>query len=197
MSQQHQHSGKSLFTRIEKLIDQILLVSDVPCQQICHEHVGKRVFPVKNLYHGLLIDSHHRAIGHCGYGEQAESLPCKATFSEEVALVQNAYHGFLPALRHDGESYLSFLYVKNGIGQVTLNKDRLFLTKRCDFSPAIDGRKKCLGIEFAEFLSRHHGCSEPPKLSVCCKKHLPVIKDDKCARRARTISGVRAKLRSA
>src|ERR1700694_2920361 len=64
------------------------------------------------------------------------------------------------------------------------------------FSP-IDGRKKCLGIEFAEFLSRHHGCCEPPKLSVCCKKHLPVIKDDKCARRARTISGVRAKLRSA
>src|ERR1700730_3890461 len=66
---------------------------------------------------------------------------------------------------------LSFLYVKNGIGQVTLNKDRLLLTKRCDFSPAIDGRKKCLGIEFAEFLSRHHGCCEPPTLSVCAESN--------------------------
>jgi hypothetical protein len=29
---------------------------------------------------------------------QAETLPCKATFSEEIALVRNAYRGFLPAL---------------------------------------------------------------------------------------------------
>jgi hypothetical protein len=75
-----------------------------------------------------------------------------------------------PLCDTNGESYpltVPCLYVKNGIGQVTLNKDRLLLTKSCDFSPAIDGRKKCLGIEFAEFLSRHHGCCEPPKLSVC------------------------------
>jgi integrase len=60
------------------------------------------VFLVKDFNHGLLIDSHHRAIGHCGCGEQTESLPCKATFPEEIALVQNAYRSFLPVLRHNG-----------------------------------------------------------------------------------------------
>jgi hypothetical protein len=33
--------------------------------EICHEHVGKLVLPVKHFEHGLLIDSHHRAIGDC------------------------------------------------------------------------------------------------------------------------------------
>ena len=63
---------------------------------------------MKHFHHGLLIDSHHRAIGHRGCGAQAKRLPCKATFSEEITLVQNACCGFLPALRHNCESYLSF-----------------------------------------------------------------------------------------
>ena len=92
------------------------------------------MFPVKHFHHGLLFDSHHGAIGHCGCGAQAERLPCKATFSEEIALVQNAYCGFLPGLRHDGESYLSFLYIKNSIGRVALSKDRLLFGKSFDLS---------------------------------------------------------------
>ena len=85
------------------------------------------MFPVKHFHHVLLVDLHHRAIRHCGCGEQAESLPCKATFSEEIPLVHNAYRGFLPALRHNGESYLSFLHIKNRVGRIALNKDRLLL----------------------------------------------------------------------
>jgi len=132
MSQQQQYAGQSFFTGIEKLVNQILFVSDVPCQQICHEHVGKRVFPMKHFYHCILVDSHHGAISHRGCATQAESLPCKATFSEEIALVQNAYGGFLPNRRHNSEFYLSFLYIKNSIGRVALNKDRLLFGKSCD-----------------------------------------------------------------
>jgi hypothetical protein len=69
------------------------------------------VFPVKHFHHGLLVDFHHGAIGHCGCGAQAERLPRKATFSEKIALVQNAYCGFLPDLRHNGEFNLSFLNI--------------------------------------------------------------------------------------
>jgi hypothetical protein len=112
------------------------------------------VFPVKHFHHGLLIDLHHRAIDHCGCGAQAQRLPGKATFSEELALVQNAYCGFLPPLRHDGEFYLSFLDIKNSIGRVALNKDRLLLAKSCDLPTAVEGRKECLRIEFADFLGR-------------------------------------------
>src|ERR1700674_820671 len=109
--------------------------------------MGKRVFPVGHPHQRLLIDSHHRAISHRGCGAQPERLPCKATFSEEVALVQNANCGFLPDLRHNGEFYLSFLSIKNSIGRVALSKDRLLFGKSFDLSTAVDGRKEGLGIE--------------------------------------------------
>jgi hypothetical protein len=118
--QQEQKASQSFLTGIEKLVNQVLFVSDVPRQQIRHEHIGKRVFPVKHFHHGLLIDSHHGAITHCGRGALAERLPCKANFSEEVGLVENACCGFLSPLRHNCESYLSFPYIKNGIGRVAL-----------------------------------------------------------------------------
>src|ERR1700687_4391777 len=162
MSQQEKNTSQPFLTGIEKLVNQILLISDVPFQQICREHIGKGVFAVKHFPHGLLLDLHHRAIGHCGCGEQTESLPCKATFPEEISLVQDAYRGFLPALRHNGESYVSFLYIKNSVRRIALNKDRLLLGKSSDLSTAVDGRKECLRIEFAEFLRRNHGCYDLP-----------------------------------
>src|ERR1700737_4100299 len=99
---------------------------------------------------------------HRSCGAQAERLPCKATFSEEIALVQNAYRGFLSDLRHNGESYLSFLYIKNSIGQVTLSKDRLLFDKSFYLPTPVDGRKEGLGIEFADFLGRYRGCHVGP-----------------------------------
>jgi hypothetical protein len=107
---------------------------------------------VKHFHHGLLVDFHHGAIRHCGRRAKAERLPCRATFSEKIAPVQNAYCGFLPDLRHNGEFYLSFLYIKNSIGRVALSKDRLPFGKGLDLSTAVDGRKECLSIEFDEFL---------------------------------------------
>ena len=74
--------------------------SYVSCQQICHEHVGKRMFSVKHIIHGLLVNFHHGAVGHCGCGAQTERLSCKATLAEEIALFQNADCGFLADLRN-------------------------------------------------------------------------------------------------
>src|ERR1700720_963898 len=105
---------------------------------------------MKHFCHRLPLDLHHRAIGHCGRGAKTESLPCEATFSEEIALVQNAYCGFLPDLRHNGEFYLSFLNVKNSIGRIALSKDRLLFGKSFDLSTTANGRKECLGIEFVD-----------------------------------------------
>jgi hypothetical protein len=78
-------------------------------------------------------------------------LPCKASFSEKIALVQNADCGFLPDLRHDGEFYLSFPYIKNSIGRVALSKDYLLFRKRFDLSTAVDGRKDVLVSNLMSF----------------------------------------------
>src|SRR5882724_6869674 len=105
---------------------------------------------MKHVHHRVLIDSHHRTVSQCVCAAQAKSLPSKATFSKEIALVQNAYGGFLPSLRYNGEFYLSFLYIKNSVGRVALNKDWLLFGKSCDRPTAVDGRKEGVGIEFAE-----------------------------------------------
>src|SRR4030081_1675627 len=55
VSQQEKDPRSSLFARIEKLVDQILFVTDVPAQQIGHEHVGHPVFAMKRQHHDLLI----------------------------------------------------------------------------------------------------------------------------------------------
>jgi hypothetical protein len=152
MSQQEQHPGQSFFTGIEKLVNQIFFVSDVPCQQICYEHVGKGVFPVKHFHHRPLVDSHHGAIGHGGCGAQAQWLPCQATLPEEIALLQNADCGFLPDLRHNGEFYLSLLYIKNSIRRVALSKYRLLLGNASIFLPPLMVERNVLGSNLMSFL---------------------------------------------
>jgi hypothetical protein len=61
------------------------------------------VFPVKHFHHRLLVDAQRRASAHCDCGAESERLSCEATFSEEIALVQNAYGGFLADLPHNRE----------------------------------------------------------------------------------------------
>src|SRR5450631_284584 len=136
---------------------------------MCHKHIGERVFSVKHFDHGLFRDFHDGAISRCGCGTQAEGLPCKATISEEIALVENADCGFLPCLRHNSEFYRSFLNIKNGFARVALNKDRLLFGISLNLSPTVDDRQKFLGIEFSKLLGRYHEChSSPPLKSSKC-----------------------------
>jgi hypothetical protein len=71
------------------LVNQILFISDIPRQQIGHEHVGKCMLPMNHVQHGFLIDAHYRAIGHGGGRAHANSLSRKAAFPEEIAFTQN------------------------------------------------------------------------------------------------------------
>ena len=82
--------------------------------------------------------------------------PVRQLSPKKLPSFRMPYGGFLPGLRQNRESYLSFPYIKNGIGGVALSKDRLFFGKSFDLSTAVDGRKECLSIEFDEFLGRCH-----------------------------------------
>ena len=106
--------------------------------------------------------SHHRAIGHCCCRAHAEGLSRKATFSKEIALSQNPYGGFFPALGHHSELYPPFLNVKNSVGRVALSKNRLLFGERCDGPAAIDGRKECLGSNLRRFLAAAAGAMIGP-----------------------------------
>jgi hypothetical protein len=121
---------------------------------MCHEHVGKSVFPVKHFHHGLLVDSHHGAIGHCGCGTQTDRLPRKATFPEEIALVRNAYGGFLPDLRHNGEFYLPFLlYKKRHRTSRPEQRSSAFLGNASIFLPPLMVERNVLESNLMSFLA--------------------------------------------
>ena len=73
---------------------------------------------------------------------------------------------WLPSrFRDDGESYLTFLNIKDSIGRIALNENRLLIGNVCDLAPTVDGRKECLGIEFATFLGRYFGSHVSPAQS--------------------------------
>src|ERR1022692_3486614 len=52
MCEQQKDPRQSLFARIEKLINQVFFVTDIPRQQISHEQVGEFMFPMKRFHHG-------------------------------------------------------------------------------------------------------------------------------------------------
>jgi len=85
MSEQQENPSQPFFTRIEKLINQVFFVTDVPRQQIGDEHVGNGVFPMKRLHHGLLVDSQNSAIRQRGCRAHAECLACKGPLTEKVS----------------------------------------------------------------------------------------------------------------
>jgi hypothetical protein len=82
-------------------------------------------------------------------------------------LVQNAYGRFLPALRHNGESYLSLLYINNSIGQVALSKDRLLLRKAAIFLPPLMVERNLLVSNLGRFLAAAAGLVTSQAFRIC------------------------------
>ena len=85
MSKQQKYPGQSLFAGVKQLINQIFFVADVARQQICHEQVGKLVFPVKRFHHRFLVNSQNRALYHGNRRSHAQRLAGKAAFTAKIA----------------------------------------------------------------------------------------------------------------
>src|ERR1700677_2171654 len=96
VGKQEQNPSKPLFAGIEKLVNQILFVSNVPRQQISYEHVGQSMFTVESLHHRFLVDAQKFAICHCRCSSHAERLTCEAAFTKKIPLTQDTYRCFLP-----------------------------------------------------------------------------------------------------
>jgi hypothetical protein len=107
MSEQKKNSSQSLFTGIEELVNQILFITDIARQQLRHEQIGERLFPVEGLHHGPFLNSQNSAIRHGRCRAHAEGLACKRTFAEEAPITQYADRRFLAGL---GDNRFSFSF---------------------------------------------------------------------------------------
>jgi hypothetical protein len=86
VSLKKEDSGQPLFARIEKVVNQILLVPNVSGQQISDEHVGQSVFPVERLHHRFLLNAQDVTSRYRTGGPHAQGPSCKAAFPEKIAI---------------------------------------------------------------------------------------------------------------
>ena len=63
--EQQQSARQPLLTGVEKLVDQILLDSDVSCQHVRDEAIGELMFPVEYSNHLIFINDEHDGWRNC------------------------------------------------------------------------------------------------------------------------------------
>src|SRR5438094_10890 len=63
ISEQEKYPREPLLTRVEEVVHQVLLNSNVAREQIVKEYLGKRRLIMKHAYRVRLLDPHDRALG--------------------------------------------------------------------------------------------------------------------------------------
>jgi hypothetical protein len=147
VSEQEKNTSEPFLAGVEKLVNKILFVLDVPRQQICDEQIGKGVFPVKRVHHGLFLNSQNSAICHCGCSAHAERLTCKRTFAEETSITQYPDRGFFAGFGNNGQSHLAALQIKHCVREIPLRENGLLFRKEQSLPALADGGKECLRVE--------------------------------------------------
>jgi hypothetical protein len=102
-SKQEKGAGQSLLGRVEELIDQVGLNSNVPCQHVGDETVGQGMLRVEHARHFFVSNDKDRRRRDGGRRSHAYRLACQASFSEKVTGAENRHHRFLAALINYGE----------------------------------------------------------------------------------------------
>jgi len=106
---QQKRAGEPLLARVEQLVDQVLLDSNVPCQHESDEPVGKVMLLVKYLEHFTLLNNEHGARGNRGSRLHANRLARQTAFAKEVARSQNGDDRLFAAFTNHGELHPAFL----------------------------------------------------------------------------------------
>src|ERR1700730_7675680 len=127
---QQKHTYQSFFAGIKKLVDQIILISDVSLQQIFEKYGRQFLFQTQCTHHCLLLDMQKDAVGHRGCRRHAQKLTGKTAFSKEITFAQNAKGCFSPAFRDNAELYFPLLDKKQSVGRIALSEYRVLLLKR-------------------------------------------------------------------
>jgi hypothetical protein len=123
--QQQKSAREPLLARVEELIDQILLDSNVPCQHEFDEPVRAGMLLVKHFEHFILFNDKHGAGRNRGSGAHAKALTCQVAFSKEVARSQHPHDCHSADFIDNGELYIAILNVHHTRSGITLRVDFL------------------------------------------------------------------------
>jgi len=125
--QQQKGPRQPFFAGVKKLIDQILLDSDVSRKNVGHETVGERMFGMQHAHHLFFFyDQDSCGNNRCGH-PHADFLTCQAPFPIKSAGPSIATTASLPTSLTTDSFYSAFLNVHHTLGGIALRVDF------CDF----------------------------------------------------------------
>jgi len=126
---QQKDPGKPLFTGVEQLIDQIILISDVSSQQVLQKYGRQLWLQPHCLHHRLPLDVQQDTLSRRDRRRHAQQLTSETTFPKEIAFAQNANGRFFASFRYHAEPYLASLDKEQSVGGVPLGKNHILFLK--------------------------------------------------------------------
>ena len=135
--------AKTLFARVEQLIDQIRFDANCTGEEMRDEEFGKSRLFVQHARERYLFDPHDLAFYHGGCRCHAHRLAGQASFAAELVLPKHGNDGFFASFGDDRELYPALLNVKHRIGTISLREDPLiFEVFRNRAARAHDGQER-------------------------------------------------------
>src|SRR5690242_18062491 len=129
------------------LVNQILLVSNVPCQHISTKHICQLYVPCQGTQHSLFFNSQQGAFCHCASRGRAGSLTSDGVFANKIASAQYVQDCFLPSVGLNAEFYLSLLNDKQSVCRIVQRVDCLPLREGHHLPTNTDGCEKGFWVE--------------------------------------------------
>ena len=131
--QEQERARQPLFTRVEQLIDEVLLDPNVPREHVREKPVRERRLVVQHPGHVVLRDGQQRRGGQRPRRCHTARLAREAPFAEERAGVQDGDDGLLAAAGQHRQLHAPLLDVQNRGGRIALRED--------DRRPPVFGRR--------------------------------------------------------
>ena len=146
LGKKQKRPGKALFTRIEKLVNQVRLYANVAGKQILYKNVRERMMLMERTYHFMLFDLQYSTGRQGNRSGHAQWLPAGNAFLPQKVLgAQQGNCGFLASRRDHLEFDLATLNIKHGSRWIALGENILTLFKFNNFLPKPACDKKLLG----------------------------------------------------
>ena len=156
VGQQKKQPGKTLFARIEQLVDQISFNPTVPGQQVSQKQFRKPRFVVQYGYHCGFRYRSNQTFFHRSRRRDAQFMSIETPLAKELARLQNPNDRFLAMVRQNDDLRPALLNVEYRIRSFSLREDDLILLIRRYRFPYPDFGEKPLRVErIVGWLARH------------------------------------------
>src|SRR5579859_6796791 len=147
MSQEQENPSQTLLAGVEKLVHQVLFVSDIARQETSEEQLRNIVLFVEQARHPEFVNFNQAAIGHRHCRRHAQRLPCQAPFSKELTRDQKGDDALFALTGGDGKLHLAAPDEENGISGLSLRENGAVGAVFQIYFPAVHLGKEVIPIE--------------------------------------------------